>query len=397
MRDSMGDNSLPDRPERRQRRSACRWREWLACSAALISLGLSGGDQMLAGQNTTVALYSISVKFGPATALGTDGQPYNIFLDTGNPPLPYGEMAQGSPGWGADRLVGFYQMSTPAWPAPLYDDINLGLPAYADANSNGVDDFYEVTQAVPDLPAAGVFEGLSGLPGTVSAVWHREAGSIAGTCRLHLRQTSGSLILLDVRFTNAFELTEYHGTMRYQTGSQTATGNASMEQVGGPGGSLAATLQFARTGPDVLAVGPGTFTNANLQTLPFVGANALGRHGMNYVGVIAFNDGDLTTQRPDFRYWYLAVADPNDANQNGVPDLSDTPVPAAPTIALSRDVVGLQVRLLGAPGFTYVIEASTLVTPGSWSFAGSVTLTNVEGVVGIPPPSGICMVWRARF
>ncbi len=76
-----------------------------------------------------------------------------------------------------------------------------------------------------------------------------------------------------------------------------------------------------------------TFSLAGPLGLTQVDATTLKRVGTKYSGSIKLSDGNISTHWADFTDWILEVTDNNDANQNGVPDLSDA-IPAPPTVAV---------------------------------------------------------------
>ena len=58
--------------------------------------------------------------------------------------------------------------------------------------------------------------------------------------------------------------------------------------------------------------------------------------------MVEFGDGNLSTSWPDFGEWYLDIADPNDTDRDGIPDLSDpSPENAVASIRLPKTANGM--------------------------------------------------------
>ena len=204
--------------------------------------------------------------------------------------------------------------------------IDLNVPMATDADRDGVADFFQISQSVGPTQTQGDYlTDIDG--GTVSATWSRVAGSKTGACRLVLRsRTLGQL----PEFTNAFEVLEYTGSLTYTPGSSNVTGNVQFTQTQSTSNTLAGPIQFTRAPTNrlnELRFAPGRWTNSVGRTLSYL-SGVLQRVSMsssNYFGALQFADGDLVTTDADYLDWVLAIRDSNDANANGIPDLSDDP------------------------------------------------------------------------
>lgn len=77
----------------------------------------------------------------------------------------------------------------------------------------------------------------------------------------------------------------------------------------------------------------GFTANSSVGNSVFVNTFELGRNGNRYVGQATANDGNVSTSWVDYNYYHLKVTDNNDADSDGIPDLSDLTTPSAPVIS----------------------------------------------------------------
>src|SRR5262249_25759027 len=144
--------------------------------------------------------------------------------------------------------------------------------------------------------------------GTITATWHRSAGSKDGTCILHLVDS----IYGDLgQFRHVFSLIEYNGSLSFTPGSNSVSGTLNLVQAGDPTSQLAGPIQFMKVTTNQfnqLVLQPGTCTNASAQMLSYT--NDLFRRDLpwytNYSGLVEFDDGDPNTGQPDYRFWMLS-------------------------------------------------------------------------------------------
>jgi hypothetical protein len=119
----------------------------------------------------------------------------------------------------------------------------------------------------------------------------------------------------------------------------------------------------------------------------------------NYFGLFEFADGDPETTAADYLDWVISIDDPNDSNENGIPDLSDDP-PAAPLdpprlqMALAGNQVIMSIQ--GGGGRTFEVEESQSLAQLEWTSVLSVTATNEPHLVELPLPSTTTRFWRLR-
>ncbi len=279
--------------------------------------------------------------------------------------------------------------------------IYVNLPPAVDANGDGFDDFFEVSQGVANAATSGTYSTTTYFSGTLTATWNRAAGSANGACVLNLNDDNwGDL----GDFTCPFELLEYTGPLTYTAGSNTVSAAINLTQSGNPAGTLQGPMVFVKssTNPfNTLTNQPGVWTNAALQTLSFaseVFSRGIPTWPTNYAGYVYFADGDPSTAGPDYQLWELSIDDTNDANASGIPDFSDDPaavLPRAPALSLALGTTNLLLTINGAVGHTNQIQETPSLTPANWQTALSILLTNNPQVVSLPLPSGTTQFWRA--
>lgn len=344
------------------------------------------------GSETAQArLYCTSLRFqqgaGPSGAnlnlSSTGGSPYNGEL------LPY----QGSE-WASYFFLYYGGYGT--IPGTIY----LDLPAATDANSNGFDDFFEVSRAVSATGTSG-FESTSISSGSITATWNRSAGSATGTCLLHFNDdTFGDLGTYNCPFT----LIEYTGPMTYTAGSNTVSAAINLTQTGYPANTLRGPINFIKSNTgrfNSLTNQSGVWTNASLQTLSFdsrIFTRGNPTWPTNYAGHVIFSDGDRSTAGADYQVWTLSIDDTNDANANGIPDFSDNPAvvapPRAPRLSLALGSTNLWLTITGDLNHTNQVQQNNALVSTNWQTTQSFLLTNSPQTVSLPLPTGSPKYWR---
>ena len=276
-------------------------------------------------------------------------------------------------------------------------NIYLDLPDFADANDNGFDDSFEVSQGIGGSSVGEYTTALGG--GMITASWSRGADSKDGTCSLHLvDDTYGDLGI----YRHTFEVLEYKGSLTYTPGSNTVSGSVSLTNAAD---QLQGAVSFVKSAGDPfnqLTRAAGGWTNAVLQALTYASGNV--RRDLawptNYYGMITFADGNLNTGFPDYRSWELSIDDLNDADHDGIPDFSDTPQAAAPPrrplLSLVQGQTNLLLTIRGDVGHVHQIQAISAATSTDWQPVLSVTLTNDPQVVSLLLPASGIQFWRAR-
>lgn len=333
-------------------------------------------------------LWCLSLRFHQATAFGDTTLDLSTVNGTPNGELePYQDLTYAS-GFTLD-MSGF----------PINGTIFINLPAFADVNGNGFNDFFESALTVGGTTSGTYSAGPE--HGTVTASWARGAGSKNGSCTLHLVDS----VFGDLgSFNHTFELLEYQGPMLFAPGSNSVTGSVNLLQTGDATSSLQGPFQFVKLSTNRfnrLLLQSGAWTNGNSQSLAF--ANDLYSRDLpwttNYYGLVEFDDGDPNTPAPDYMMWVLSVDDTNDANHNGIPDFSDdpgtAPAPRTPGLSFTWNSTNLLFSVSGDIGHLHDIQQISDLSTSNWQTLASVTLTNDPQTVSIPLPQGSAGFWRA--
>ncbi len=282
----------------------------------------------------------------------------------------------------------------------LSGTLGIDVPPIVDANLNGFSDFFESSQAVETVTTQGVYD-VQVDHGTVTATWHREADTTAGTCKLHLKSAMFGPL---VDYTVPFELLELVGPLTFTSGAAGVSGTIQLQQSGAPTNLLGGDFQFIKVATNrlnALVLQPGGWTNASAQALSFT--NSILRRDentlTNYSGFIDFADGNPDSTELDYTTWVLSIDDPNDANANHVPDFSDDPIPTVaprPVLALAKTDLQLQLTLSGEMGRLYEVQEIDSLSRTNWTKRLTVTLTNDSQTVTVALPTNALQFWRAR-
>jgi hypothetical protein len=363
----------------------------LLVACALVTASLQ------AQETAHVSLWCNSLRFPPATtgtetlSLTTD----STFSEITDELSPVSDPSL--PGYGA-----LFVLDDPSSAGSITGEIFFNPPPFADANNDGFDDFLEVSQAVGPATTQGVFNTVVD-SGTVTANWSRAAGSSTGSCTVQMTgKTFGQL----PAFTFTFEVLTYLGTYTYTPTTNSITGLLSLTNIESASNILSGPLTLIRVAGtnrfNALTLLPGTLTNSAGQTLTYTNESILRdtQRLTNYYGYFDFADGDLSTSTPDYIDWTLSIDDTNDANANGIPDLSDdlssAPPPAQPSLALTRNSNQLLFQVGGAIGTPYTLQSITALGQTNWQAAASLTLTNNPQPLAIPIPAAPTEFWRLR-
>jgi hypothetical protein len=116
-------------------------------------------------------------------------------------------------------------------------------------------------------------------------------------------------------------------------------------------------------------------------------------------GFIEFLDGDLSTPDEDYFTWVLSIDDPNDTNENGIPDFSDDPstTPVDPaSLRLDYEAGNISLTISGAVGRLHEIQATAALDPPEWTTVDSLTLVSDPQIVELPGPASGQLFWRVR-
>jgi len=346
-----------------------------------------------ATNNASVRLACLSIRLLPASARqfgwdytmefttgpSADATPNNELAVVNDPSLPdHGSL---------------YRFYDPSFPDPLVGEFYLNTPPFSDQNQDGFDDFFEPSQGVTNETTAGVIYDFTGSEGQVTALWNRPANSRTGTCRITLNTAWAA----NLSFTHRFELLEFTGSLAYTIAGTNANGFLQLAETDHNTNTVAGAVSLIRTNTDFLLLSAGAWSNALEQSFGYLADSGLGRQGTNYLEFVQFTEGNPSDGGNDYLYWVMLIGDANDANGNGIPDLSDPEVARRqPVLALSLAGDQLLLRVSGDLPMAYDLQQIGALTQTNWTIFRSLSLTQDPQVVTIPRPVAGAGYWRLR-
>lgn len=351
---------------------------------------LARGDSAAAA-SAKLQLFNLSFRLQPAV-VRLFGQEYRLSLTTGTRRFDpaNGEL---SPVFGTSAFThgGWLILETPTLFEPLVIPFVLNIPAFVDANTNDVHDFFEVSGEFNNVVTTGLYHDDFVLgDGQIRATWSRAANTRTGTCRLELEDFP-TLV-----FAHSFEVTEFEGPMVYAVSGRDVTGSVDLKQKLQEAVILGGAVRFQRINNDELLLLPGRWVNPINEQFPYDGVQGITRRQTRYLSTFHFSDGDLTTDWEDYALYALLITDPNDADRDGIPDLSDQTNARLPVLSLKRQGDELALTLSGEVGRVHELQSTPSLTSPAWQRVLSLTLTNDPQVVLLPLPTTSPAFFRAR-
>ena len=167
--------------------------------------------------------------------------------------------------------------------------------------------------------------GRSDMPQVVPFVLHgqlyRSAGSVSGT--YVIKSTTSGAGGTTIRYTGKFRLPSIEGTAEYIVGSPNQI-SFSLTSLNPENGDTTLTGSTTYTIANVNQLQLAEFTlTSDTGELTFVPASTFNRVGRRYIGKLALPDGAPDTYWPDYKKWVVEIRDRNDADADGIPDLTD--------------------------------------------------------------------------
>ena len=278
-------------------------------------------------------------------------------------------------------------------------EVHLDLPPYQDADSNGYTDFFETAQAIAGT-SSGTYDFDFLGSGIIQVTWNRAAGSSLGSCTIRLKPNAYTTWITT---THTFEILEWTGKVSYVAAETGVAASVHWVQTGAPDTTVDGPFSFTRNPTnafDELDVDDGVWTNLTTMGEFSFYPTTLYREGAwptNYYGWIDFLDGSPTSGEEDYVSWMLSIDDPNDSDQDGIPNFSDDPAtqPVAPSLRIAPANGGFQLSITGESGRTYVVESCPTLGAG-WNSATNVVMTNQFQAVLLPLPQGQTAFWRVK-
>ena len=355
---------------------------------------LLGSASPSAAQTAEARFYCLSLRFRQGSdAMGF----YTLDLSTlPSPAVANGELA---PTFSQPTHSSGFRLTDVVWELTMEGALAINLPMSEDVNENGYPDFFEVGQSTGGTTSGSfVISGVDS--GAVQAAWSRAAGAKDGSCVIQMTGSSGPLSA----FTHEFELVEYQGPLSYTPGTNRVVGSVDLRQTGAPDTRFVGPVEFVKsptTPYDRLELQPGSWTNAWDERFDF--QREIYRRDpqwpTNYYGYIEFDDGDFYTSEPDYCDWILSMDDVHDADQDGIPDFSDSPAPTqprTPRLAVSFTLTEVRLSISGTVGVTHEVQEASSLSLGDWSTVRTLTLASDPEGVTLPVPAGRERFWRVR-
>jgi hypothetical protein len=361
-------------------------------NTGLVVLGLAMST-LGATNNASVRLACFSVRLLPASASQL-GLSYTMEFTTGQSAdaTPNNELAVVSDPSLPDH-GSLYRFYDPSFPDPLVGEFYLNTPPFSDQNQDGFGDFFEPSQGVTNETTSGVIYDFTGSEGQVTALWNRSANSRVGTCRITLNTAWAA----NLSFTHRFELLEFTGSLAYTIAGTNANGFLQLAETDYHNNTVAGAVSLIRTNTDFLLLSAGAWSNALEQSFGYLADAGLGRQGTNYLEFVQFANSNPSDGGNDYLYWVMLIGDANDANGNGIPDLSDPEVARRqPVLALSLAGDQLRLRVSGDLAVAYDLQQIGALTQTNWTIFRSLSLTQDPQVVTLPLPATGAGYWRLR-
>lgn len=306
--------------------------------------------QWAQANTASIVAHSYSLRAGPAFVVGTNEQAAILYFTTfdgrsGLPrhdTLPTGMVRVsdelrpriGHPGtYEADYII-----VSVSEELVEYGSITLNFPT-ADDDGDGLPNFIEIDRAASIA-----------ISGTSQSDWPLVAQfELNGRFEREQNETRGSLALTSGSFdlTGAFEVLQAEGALEYSLPFSGRVGvRLSFRNGNGSRTAFTGSAPCMVANSNELSVGQFTLRDRDGNTRTVL-PSKLTRAGAKYAGMFQFSDGNPQTSWDDFESWGIEIIDGNDANGNGVPDLSDVADvidTTAPTVKISAPEAGAEVR-----------------------------------------------------
>jgi hypothetical protein len=192
----------------------------------------------------------------------------------------------------------------------------LDVPLFADVNGNGIWDFFDPEVEIANVQTEGRHPDTSGGGADFTATWNRAAGSTTGTVRIDLP-------FFGLSFTHTFEILSYSGTFQFAPSTNTLSGTVELTNNAAAEDRLTGPLTLSILDSATLSYSASAWTNADGVEFDYSPVDHLDLSGLNYISLLAFQDGSPATSDPDYLSWLLVVKSA-DENTNGIPDLVES-------------------------------------------------------------------------
>ena len=375
-------------------------------SPCLILAVLCAGGLSALANEAAMSIASISIRTSSATATDLLGATYRLEFtsDLSEELIPNSFNGEWYATVGTVGYESFYQFENLETGEVGTGFLTIEIPNSGDANLNFLTDFFEVDQAVQGSTSGALESGPDPVP--VSALWNRVGGSAGGVVQLTVPVEFGE-ILFDI----PFEVFEYRGTLTYTPPADVGTpieARVNLPRVGVPDQRFAGPfpLRLAADGTLIRQAtrwsGPGDMDfdvlgSFDIDEVEFLITKVPRRP--QYAGAFFFLDGDPSTPFQDeYDIFDVFISDPNDADNDGLPDLTDPadvpPPTVTPEARLELVDGNLVLQVKAKAGARVTIESRPALTGGNWTAVQSLTLANDSESLALPALSAAAGYWR---
>ncbi len=246
-----------------------------------------------------------------------------------------------------------------------------------DSDGNGLPDVVQLDKS-GNYAIGGSGFSDNGTPFSASGSLVRSAGSSTGTYRVNIVSATG---LTNVNYSGAINLLVFSGSVSYQRGATNSMA-VNLRFSLDPANTVTATINFTVVNGDRIDVPQFTAISSGGSRVTFF-AGSLTRQGNAYRGDFQAVDGNPATSWPDYLNCRWEITDTNDADRNGIPDLSDvvsvspviTTVPTSQTAGVGSNAT-FSVSATGTAPLNYQWRKDGTAIAGATN--ASLSLNNVQ-------------------
>ena len=297
---------------------------------------LSSSTEVAVKKVASIKAYGLQLSISPAYSQtgarifftsydGLSGWPLN---DNNSISSEFKNLDLGSSAFYADYLVADSYVF-------MHGTVKLFLPT-TDSDNNGVLDILQKDKSVNasitgDSKMHWLADGATGSDSSISGTMTRSAGLRSGNFSFTYGSPLGFSLATGVWSVQYFDGTiEYDGEKYY----------LDIETTNSEGQDIKAysTAEYTLTDSNTLNLGAMSITTDYDSSILQTQSTTLNRSGNKYTGYLKASDGDTDTSWADYVDWYIEISDPNDSDNDNIPDFTD-PVEAR-SLSTSLDLSG---------------------------------------------------------
>jgi hypothetical protein len=284
----------------------------------------------------------------------------------------------------------YFVLEDPFSADPLIFWVVLDIPPFADANGNGIDDFYDVSAQVDSIETIGLHPDENGDPVEYTALWIRGPGESVGSVYLDFPY-------LGMTFGHQFQLVQYNGEFTFDRAGNNLQGTIALTNIANQEDRILGPLTVQVVNTNTLRLSANTWNNGAGVNFQVVTNFFDGHVSTNFLSYWLLEDGYPFNGVTDYVDWMMVIST-GDANGNGVLDLVEgggTPS-ERPSLSIARNAAGYEVRITGTAGKTYWLEYTSNVAAAAWPDHHVVTMTGTTQNVTLPADTTGDVFYRLR-